>query len=31
VPITPPGVLRSREKVVWEWPNTADRIIEDLS
>ncbi len=29
--ITPPGALRSREKIAWEWPNTADRVIEELS
>ena len=23
-------LLRSREKVVWEWPDVADRLIEDL-
>jgi hypothetical protein len=23
-------VLRSREKVVWDWPDVADRLIEDL-
>ncbi len=29
--ITPPGVLRSQEKFVWDWPNAVDRVIEELS
>ncbi|MCH6546966.1 MAG: ATP-binding protein, partial [Gemmatimonadetes bacterium] len=29
--ITPPGALRSAEKIVWDWPNTAERVIEELS
>jgi hypothetical protein len=31
--IVPEGLdtpLRSREKVVWEWPDVGDRLIEDL-
>ncbi len=27
----PPGALRSREKIVWDWPNMAERVIEELS
>ncbi len=27
----PPGALRSQEKVVWDWPNMAERVIEELS
>jgi chromosomal replication initiator protein len=26
----PSGSVRSREKMIWEWPEAADRIIEDL-
>ena len=26
----PSGMVRSREKMIWEWPEAADRIIEDL-
>jgi chromosomal replication initiator protein len=26
----PSGSIRSREKMIWEWPEAADRIIEDL-
>jgi len=24
------GGVRSREKMVWDWPTAADRVIEDL-
>ena len=24
------GGIRSREKMVWDWPDPADRIVEDL-
>ncbi len=27
----PPGALRSREKIVWHWPNMDERVIEELS
>jgi len=27
----PPGALRSQEKIVWHWPNMAERVIEELS
>ncbi len=27
----PPGALRSQETVVWDWPNMAERVIEELS
>jgi len=30
VVVAPSGGVESREKVVWDWPNPADRIIEDL-
>lgn len=26
----PAGMVRSREKMIWEWPEAGDRIIEDL-
>jgi chromosomal replication initiator protein len=26
----PSGTVRSREKMIWEWPDAGDRIIEDL-
>ena len=26
----PSGMVRSREKMIWEWPEAGDRIIEDL-
>ena len=26
----PSGMVRSREKMIWEWPEATDRIIEDL-
>ena len=29
--VTPPGALKSAEKIVWDWPNTAERVIEELS
>ena len=29
--ILPPGTLRSVEKIVWDWPNAAERVIEGLS
>ncbi|MFB3069798.1 MAG: DnaA ATPase domain-containing protein [Gemmatimonadales bacterium] len=29
--ITPTGALRSAEKIVWDWPNAAERVIEELS
>jgi chromosomal replication initiation ATPase DnaA len=28
--LSPTGGLRSREKVVWDWPDVGDRLIEDL-
>jgi chromosomal replication initiation ATPase DnaA len=28
--VTPMGNLRSREKVVWDWPDVSDRLIEEL-
>ncbi|MDH4132575.1 MAG: DnaA/Hda family protein, partial [Gemmatimonadota bacterium] len=28
--LSPTGGLRSREKVVWDWPDVADRLIEDF-
>lgn len=28
--LTPAASLRSREKVVWDWPDVGDRLIEDL-
>jgi chromosomal replication initiation ATPase DnaA len=28
--LTPTASLRSREKVVWDWPDVTDRVIEDL-
>jgi chromosomal replication initiator protein len=28
--LSPTGGLRSREKVVWDWPDVADRLIEDI-
>ncbi|HTS89986.1 MAG TPA: DnaA/Hda family protein [Gemmatimonadales bacterium] len=27
--LSPTGSLRSREKIVWDWPDIADRLIED--
>jgi chromosomal replication initiator protein len=27
---SPTGSLRSREKIVWDWPDIADRLIEDM-
>jgi chromosomal replication initiation ATPase DnaA len=27
--LSPSGNLRSREKMVWDWPDIADRLIED--
>jgi len=27
--VSPSGGIRSREKVVWTWPNPADRVIEE--
>jgi hypothetical protein len=27
--LSPTGNLRSREKMVWDWPDIADRLIED--
>jgi len=27
----PPGALKSREKIVWDWPDMAERVIEELS
>jgi hypothetical protein len=27
--LSPNGSLRSREKMVWDWPDIADRLIED--
>ena len=29
--VAPPGALRSVEKIVWDWPNAAERVIEELS
>ncbi len=29
--VTPPGALKSAEKIVWDWPNTTERVIEELS
>jgi chromosomal replication initiation ATPase DnaA len=26
----PAGTVRSREKMIWEWPDAGDRIVEDL-
>ncbi len=28
--ISPTGSLRSREKIVWDWPDIADRLIEEV-
>ncbi len=28
--VSPTGSLRSREKMVWDWPDIADRLIEEL-
>ncbi|MEP6571128.1 MAG: DnaA/Hda family protein [Gemmatimonadota bacterium] len=28
--VSPLGSVRSREKTVWDWPDVADRVIEDL-
>ncbi len=28
--VSPSGGVRSREKVIWRWPNITDRIIEDV-
>jgi chromosomal replication initiator protein DnaA len=28
--VSPTGSLRSREKMVWDWPDVADRLIEEL-
>ncbi|HKI96621.1 MAG TPA: DnaA/Hda family protein [Gemmatimonadales bacterium] len=28
--VSPSGGIRSREKVVWTWPNPADRVIEEV-
>ena len=28
--LSPTGSLRSREKMVWDWPDIADRLIEEL-
>lgn len=29
--ISPSGGIKSREKMIWSWPDPADRLIEDLS
>jgi len=29
--VSPGGGIRSREKVIWRWPNILDRMIEDLN
>ena len=29
--ISPAGGIKSREKMIWSWPDPADRLIEDLS
>lgn len=29
--ISPVGSMRSREKVVWDWPNQSDRVIEEFA
>ena len=26
----PSSAVRSREKMIWDWPDTGDRIVEDL-
>jgi chromosomal replication initiator protein len=31
VVVSPGGGIRSREKVIWRWPNILDRMIEDLN
>jgi chromosomal replication initiation ATPase DnaA len=31
VVVSPGGGIRSREKVIWRWPNIMDRLIEDLN
>jgi hypothetical protein len=28
--LSPTGSLRSREKMVWDWPDIPDRLIEEL-
>ena len=28
--VSPSGGVRSREKVIWRWPNISDRILEDV-
>jgi hypothetical protein len=28
--LSPLASVKSREKVVWDWPDAADRLIEDL-
>jgi hypothetical protein len=28
--LSPVGNLRSREKMVWDWPDITDRLIEEL-
>jgi hypothetical protein len=28
--VSPSGGVRSREKVIWRWPNITDRIIEEV-
>jgi hypothetical protein len=28
--VSPLGSVRSREKTVWDWPDVADRVLEDL-
>ena len=30
VVVSPSGGVRSREKVIWRWPNISDRILEDV-
>jgi hypothetical protein len=29
--VTPLAQIQSREKVVWDWPDPADRLIEELA
>jgi hypothetical protein len=29
--VSPSGGLKSREKVIWRWPDVGERILEDFS
>ena len=29
--VSPSGGLKSREKMIWRWPNVSERIIEDFA